>query len=85
MLQLYHLFLNEFTYASILVNGTKAVTFQHQLVLFCQHHPQHLSASLFLGMIPPFIVAVFLQRYISEMNIVDPLGNIAENRIKKFN
>ena len=26
---------NEFTYASILVNGTKAVTFQHQLVHSC--------------------------------------------------
>ena len=41
--------------------------------LFQHPHPQHLSASLFLGMIPPFIVAFFLQRYISEMNLVDPL------------
>jgi len=66
---------NEFTYASILVNGTKAVTFPTSIssFLFQHPHPQHLSASLFLGMIPPFIVAVFLQRYISEMNIVDPL------------
>ena len=66
---------NEFTYASILVNGTNAVTFPTSIssFLFQHPHPQHLSAALFLGMLPPFIVAFFLQRYISEMNIVDPL------------
>ena len=66
---------NEFTYASILVNGTQAVTFPTAISSFLFQHPypQHLSASLFLGMIPPFIVAILLQRYISEMNIIDPL------------
>ena len=66
---------NEFTYASILVNGTQAVTFPTAISSFLFQHPypQHLSASLFLGMIPPFIVAILLQRYISEMNKIDPL------------
>lgn len=66
---------NEFTYALILVNGTPANTLPTAVSGFLFQHPEpsHLAASLLLTIVPPALVAYFLQRHIGEMNIVDPV------------
>jgi multiple sugar transport system permease protein len=35
--------------------------------------PAHLAASLALTLIPPFILVAFLQRHITDLNLVDPI------------
>lgn len=66
---------NEYTYALILVNGTPANTLPTAISGFLFQHPEpsHLAASLLLTIVPPALVAFFLQRHIAEMNIVDPV------------
>jgi multiple sugar transport system permease protein len=66
---------NEYTYALVLVNGTPANTLPTAISGFLFQHPEpsHLAASLVLTMLPPALVAYFLQRHIAEMNIVDPI------------
>lgn len=66
---------NEYTYALVLVNGTAANTLPTAISGFLFQHPEpsHLAASLLLTIIPPALVAFFLQRHIAEMNIVDPV------------
>jgi multiple sugar transport system permease protein len=66
---------NEYTYALVLVNGTPANTVPTAISGFLFQHPEpsHLAASLALTMLPPALVAYFLQRHIAEMNIVDPV------------
>jgi multiple sugar transport system permease protein len=66
---------NEFTFAQILVNGTPATTLPASISGFLFQHPEpaHLSASVFLSVLPPFLVAFVLQRNIARLNIVDPL------------
>lgn len=66
---------NEYTYALILVNGTTANTLPTAISGFLFQHPepQHLAASLALSILPPALVAFFLQRHIAEMNLVDPI------------
>jgi ABC-type glycerol-3-phosphate transport system permease component len=66
---------NEYTYALVLVNGTPANTLPTAISGFLFQHPEpsHLSASLLLTIVPPALVAYFLQRHIGEMNLVDPV------------
>ena len=66
---------NEYTYALVLVNGTPANTLPTAISGFLFQHPEpsHLAASLALTILPPALVAYFLQRHIAEMNIVDPV------------
>ena len=64
---------NEYTYAQLLVNGTPATTLSSALsgFLFMLPFPNQLAATLIISLIPPLVIAVLLQRFISEMNIVD--------------
>jgi ABC-type glycerol-3-phosphate transport system permease component len=66
---------NEYTYALVLVNGTSANTLPTAISGFLFQHPEpsHLAASLALSILPPALVAFFLQRHIAEMNLVDPV------------
>ena len=66
---------NEYTYALVLVNGTPANTLPTAISGFLFQHPEpsHLAASLAVSIIPPALVAYFLQRHIGEMNLVDPI------------
>ncbi|NJM92179.1 MAG: carbohydrate ABC transporter permease [Rhodospirillaceae bacterium] len=66
---------NEYTYALVLVNGTPANTLPTAISGFLFQHPEpsHLAASLALTILPPALVAFFLQRHIAEMNLVDPV------------
>jgi multiple sugar transport system permease protein len=66
---------NEYTYALVLVNGTNANTLPTAISGFLFQHPEpsHLAASLALSILPPALVAFFLQRHIAEMNLVDPV------------
>ena len=66
---------NEYTYALVLVNGTAANTLPTAISGFLFQHPEpsHLAASLLLTILPPALVAYFLQRHIGEMNLVDPI------------
>jgi multiple sugar transport system permease protein len=66
---------NEYTYALVLVNGTTANTLPTAISGFLFQHPEpsHLAASLALSILPPALVAFFLQRHIAEMNLVDPV------------
>jgi multiple sugar transport system permease protein len=66
---------NEYTYALVLVNGTPANTLPTAISGFLFQHPEpsHLAASLAVSIVPPALVAFFLQRHIGEMNLVDPV------------
>lgn len=66
---------NEFTYALVLVNGTTANTLPTAVSGFLHQFPEpgNLAASLVLTIIPPALVAYFLQRHVTEMNLVDPV------------
>ena len=58
---------NEFFLAYILVNGLTAQTFPVALGGF-------ESAAIVIGLIPPFIITLALQRYITQLRIVDPVS-----------
>lgn len=66
---------NEFVYAQVLTTGSKAVTLPAAMsgFLFQVPNPEHLAASLTLSLVPPFIIAFFLQRHIVGMNLSDPV------------
>lgn len=66
---------NEFVFATTLVNGTDATTLPAaaSAFLFQQPEPGHMAASIVLSLIPATLVVLFLQRHITEMNIVDPV------------
>jgi multiple sugar transport system permease protein len=66
---------NEYVYAQVLVTGSDAVTLPAATsgFLFQDAQPTHLAACLTMTLIPPVILAFFLQRHISELNIVDPV------------
>jgi multiple sugar transport system permease protein len=63
---------NEYVYAQVLVTGSNAVTLPAAMTgfLFQVPEPGHLAASLFISLLPPFLIAFFLQRHIAEMNFV---------------
>ncbi len=67
---------NEFTFANILVNATPAGTIPVAVGGFLYNlvEPGNLGASLFYSLLPPFAAVYLLQRYITRMNIVEPLG-----------
>jgi multiple sugar transport system permease protein len=66
---------NEYVYAQVLVTGSGAVTLPAALsgFLFQDPQPAHLAASLTLTLIPPVVLAFFLQKHISKLNLVDPV------------
>ena len=66
---------NEFTYALVLVNGTTANTLPTAVSGFLHQYPEpgNLAASVLITFLPPALVAYFLQRHVSEMNLVDPV------------
>jgi len=66
---------NEFIFALILNAGTAAGTLPPALSgLFFQDTPiPTMSAALVLSFIPPIIMALILQRYITQLKIVDPV------------
>ena len=63
---------NEYVYAQVLVTGSTAVTLPAAMsgFLFQAPEPGHLAASIFLSVLPPFVIAFFLQKHIAEMNFV---------------
>lgn len=66
---------NEYTYALVLVNGTTANTLPTAISGFLYQYPEpgNLAAAVLVTIVPPAMVAYFLQRHIGEMNLVDPL------------
>jgi len=66
---------NDFVFAMTLVNGSDATTLPAaaSAFLFQQPEPGHMAASIVLSLIPASLVVLFLQRHITEMNIVDPI------------
>ncbi len=68
---------NEYTFAWIMTNGTPAATISPAIsgFLFMHPEPEHLAAALLYSLIPPFLVAYVLQRYISQMNVVESIGS----------
>lgn len=67
---------NEYVFAQILVTGTSAVTLPAAVSGFLFQHPEpeQLSAAVFYSMLPPLAVVYLLQRHITKMNIIDPVG-----------
>jgi multiple sugar transport system permease protein len=66
---------NEYVYAQVLVTGSDAVTLPAAMTgfLFQVPQPAQLAASLTLSLVPPFIIAFFIQKHIAEMNLSDPV------------
>lgn len=66
---------NEFVFATVLVNGTDATTLPAAVsgFLFQQPEPGHMAAAIGLTMVPAALIVFFLQRHITEMNLVDPV------------
>ena len=64
---------NEYTYALVLVNGSTANTLPTALsgFLFMYPEPSNLAASVVIAIVPPALVAYFLQRHVGDMNVVD--------------
>lgn len=62
---------NEYVYAQILVTGSNAVTLPAAMsgFLFQVPEPSQLAASLLLSLLPPFVIAFFLQKHIAEMHL----------------
>lgn len=63
---------NEYVYAQVLVTGSNAVTLPAAMsgFLFQVPEPAHLGASLLISLLPPFLIAFFLQKHITRMNFV---------------
>jgi len=66
---------NEYTYALVLVNGSTANTLPTAIsgFLFMYPEPSNLAASVVVTIVPPALVAYFLQRHVGEMNLVDTI------------
>lgn len=71
---------NDFLYALILTAGTTAQTLQPALAGMFQQvvEVELMAAANSLAMIPPFILALIFQRYITQLNLVDPVTVIAQ-------
>jgi len=67
---------NEFMIAFVLVGGTSAQTIPVTLLGFFYMYSDVSSegAALMLALIPPFIIALVFQRYITRLKIVDPVA-----------
>jgi multiple sugar transport system permease protein len=57
------------------VNGSTANTLPTAIsgFLFMYPEPGNLAASVVISVLPPALVAYFLQRHVSEMSLVDPV------------
>lgn len=66
---------NEYVYAQVLVSGSAAITLPVAMsgFLFQLPNPPHLAAAMFLTLVPPFLIAFFVQRHLADMNLVDPV------------
>jgi multiple sugar transport system permease protein len=66
---------NEYVYAQVLVTGSDAVTLPAAMsgFLFQSSSPSYLAGTMWLTLVPPFLLAFFLQKHISEMNLIDPV------------
>lgn len=66
---------NEYVYAQVLVTGSDAVTLPAAMsgFLFQVPQPAQLAASLTLSLVPPFLIAAFIQKHIAEMSFSDPV------------
>ena len=66
---------NEFTFALVLVNATPANTLPTAIsgFLFQAPEPANLAACIVITILPPALVAYFLQRHVGEMELVDPI------------
>ena len=66
---------NEYTYALVLVNGTPPTPCRPPSPASCSsiRSPRSLRRPSLLTILPPALVAYFLQRHIAEMNLVDPI------------
>lgn len=66
---------NEFTFALVLVNGTPAATLPAAISGFLGQdpNPAQLAACIFITILPPALVAFFLQRHLAEMHLADPV------------
>jgi len=64
---------NEYTYALMLVNGSTANTLPTAIsgFLFMYPEPSNLAASVIITIVPPALVAYFLQRHVGDMSLVD--------------
>jgi multiple sugar transport system permease protein len=59
----------------VLVTGSDAVTLAAAMsgFLFQSSSPSHLAGTMWLTLVPRFLLALFLQKHISEMNLIDPV------------
>ena len=66
---------NEFTFALVLVNATPANTLPTSIsgFLFQAPEPANLAMCIIFTILPPALVAYFLQRHMGDMGIVDPV------------
>ena len=66
---------NEYVYAQVLVTGSEAVTLPAAMsgFLFQVPQPEQLAASLAISLVPPFLIAFFIQKHIGEMSFSDPV------------
>jgi multiple sugar transport system permease protein len=66
---------NDFLYAFLIATGSRALTFPPTLsnMFFQYSYPTEAAAAMVLGMLPVAIVAFIFQRWIRQLNIVDPL------------
>ena len=66
---------NEYVYAQVLVTGSEAVTLPAAMsgFLFQVPQPSQLAASLTLSLVPPFVIAFFIQKHIADMSFSDPV------------
>ena len=67
---------NEYAFSLILSGGTKAQTLPPSVSGFLFQFPESnmLAAATALSLIFPFAICFILQRYITDLNIVDPFG-----------
>lgn len=66
---------NDFLFAFLLATGSKALTFPPTLsnMFFQYSYPTEAAAATVLGVLPVAAVAFVFQRWIRQLNIVDPL------------
>ena len=66
---------NDFLYGFLIATGSDALTFPPTLsnMFFQYFYPTEAAAATVLGMVPVAIIAFIFQRWIRQLNIVDPL------------
>jgi multiple sugar transport system permease protein len=66
---------NDFLFAFLIATGSSALTFPPTLsnMFFQYFYPTEAAAATVLGMLPVAVVAFIFQRWIRQLNLVDPL------------